>query len=300
LKVLVTGASGFVARHVAAYLGEHGHEPIPTDLFGTPNNGSVVDKAFVFDVLSRLDFEAVVHLAGIADIKKTIDDPHAAFEVNSFGTLNMLELARRKSVRRFVYASSANVYGAPRRNPVGENDPFDPRVPYDYSKVAGEAFAMSYHKSKSLPVAITRSWLLFGEFDSMSRAVPFFIRACLRGEPIKLFNSGRDTTAPSHALNYGRLVTRLLENDSSNGQAFNFGGERVITVRGLAELIRELTGSKSELQMLPPRSQAEAEPQVSYPSTEKIFNLLGYKYELSLEEGLRRTALWVQEGGKKA
>jgi nucleoside-diphosphate-sugar epimerase len=294
VKVLVTGASGFVAKHVMEYLSSHGHEPIPTDVVGGPNKGSVADKSFVFEVLSKLEFESVVHLAGIADLGKTSQDPHTAFEVNSYGTLNMLELATRKSVGRFVYASSANVYGAPKRNPVTEEAPFDPRVPYDYSKVAGEAFVMAYYKSKALPVAITRAWLLFGEYDAFNRAVPRFVRSCLEGETVKLFNSGRDTTAPCHALNYGRLVKLLLERPSAVGEAFNFGGERVVTIKELAELIRKLTGSKSELELLPPRSAAESEPQVSYPSTEKIKNMLGYSYEIDLETGLKRTADWVQ------
>jgi nucleoside-diphosphate-sugar epimerase len=276
------------------YLSSHGHEPIPTDVAGGPNQGSVADKSFVFDVLSGLDFESVVHLAGIADLKKTLENPHAAFEVNSYGTLNMLELASRKNVKRFVYASSANVYGVPKNNPVREDAPFNPRVPYDYSKVAGESFVMGYHRAKGLPVAITRSWLLFGEYDAMNRAVPRFIKSCLENEPVKLFNSGRDTTAPCYAINYGKLVKYLLEKPEAVGQAFNFGGERVMTIKELAELIKNLTSSKSELQMLPPRTEAESEPQVIYPSTGKMKERLGYNYEISLETGLNRTAEWVK------
>lgn len=294
MKVLVTGASGFVAGHVIAYLSGHGQEVIPTDVVGTSNSGSVADRSFVFDVLSKLDFEAVVHLAAIADLGKTLRDPYTAFEVNSYGTLNMLELASRKNVSRFVYASSANVYGAPRHNPVREDAPFDPRVPYDYSKVAGEAFVMGYSRSKGLPVAITRAWLLFGEHDMPNRAVPRFVKSCLENQPVKLFNSGRDTTAPSHADNYGKLVKLLLERQEAVGEAFNFGGERVVTIRELAELIKKLTGSSSQLEPLPPRSAAEAEPQVSYPSTEKIRKFLGYSYEVDLETGLRMTADWMK------
>ena len=294
MKVLVTGASGFVAKHVIRYLSAHGHEPIPTDVTGGPNAGSVTSKSFVVDELGRLEFEAVVHLAGIADLGKTIDNPYAAFEVNAYGTLNVLELALRKNVKRFVYASSANVYGPPKEVPVTEEARFNPRVPYDFSKVAGESFVMGYHRAKGLPVSITRSWLLFGEYDALNRAVPRFIRSCLRDEPVKLFNSGRDITAPSHAENYGRLVATLIQNDAAVGEAFNFGGERTVSIRELAETIKRLTGSKSELQMLPPRSPLEEEPLISYPSTEKVRGRLGYTYELSLEAGLSRTVDWLR------
>jgi nucleoside-diphosphate-sugar epimerase len=298
LRVLVTGSQGFVGRHVMSYLASHGFEPIGTDVSaGADVVGSIVDMSFVNDKLSRLDFEAIVHLAGIADIKKTIEDPYSCYQVNCFGTLNALELASKKGVRRFHYASSANVYGAPKANPVTEEHGIDPRVPYDYSKVVGENLAMSYFKTKGVPVAMTRAWLLFGEFDHPSRAVPFFIKKFLKNEPVGLFNSGKDVTAPSHTLNFAKLVAKILEKDAAVGQAFNFGGAETLSIKDLAEKVKRLTHSDSELQMLPPRSPAEAEPQVSYPSTDKMRSLLGYDYELSLEEGLMRTIDWTKKGG---
>jgi nucleoside-diphosphate-sugar epimerase len=296
LKVLVTGSQGFVGRHVMTYLAGHGFEPIGTDVSaGADVVGSMVDMSFVNDKLARLDFEAIVHLAGIADLKKTMEDPYSCFQVNCFGTLNALELAWKKGVKRFSYASSANVYGAPKKNPVTEDFPMDPRVPYDYSKVVGENLVMSYHKTKGVPVAITRAWLLFGEYDHPSRAVPFFIKKFLKDEPVGLFNSGRDVTAPSHTVNFAKLIAKILEKDAAVGQAFNFSGAETLSIRELAEKIKLLTDSKSELQMLPPRSPAEAEPQVIYPSTEKMRRLLGYEYELSLDDGLRRTIDWMRK-----
>lgn len=298
MKVLVTGSQGFVGKHVMTYLAGHGFEPIGVDVATGANiAGSIVDKSFVDGQLSRVDFEAIVHLAGIADLKKTIEDPYSCFQVNCFGTLNVLDLAAKKGVKRFLYASSANVYGAPKKNPVTEEHAMDPRVPYDYSKVIGENLAMSYHRTKGVPVSMTRAWLLFGEFDHPSRAVPFFIRTCLKNEPVRLFNSGRDVTAPSHTVNFARLVAKILERDAAVGQAFNFGGAETIPIRELAERVKHLTQSDSELQMLPPRSAAETEPQVSYPSTEKMKRLLGYEYELSLDDGLKRTIEWIRKVG---
>jgi dTDP-glucose 4,6-dehydratase len=295
MRVLVTGSQGFVGRHVMGYLATHGFEAIGTDVSpGADYIGSVADRSFVNETLSRVSFDAIVHLAGIADIKKTMEDPYSCFQVNSFGTLNVLEMAARKGVKRFHYASSANVYGVPLRNPVSEDYGMDPRVPYDYSKVVGENLVMSYHRTKGVPTAITRAWLLFGEFDHPSRAVPFFIRKCLKGEPVGLFNSGQDVTAPSHTVNFAKLIACILENDAAVGKAFNFGGPDMLSIRDLAEKIRRLTSSNSQLQMLPPRSPAESQPQVSYPSTARMKKLLNYQYELTLDEGLRRTIDWVR------
>ena len=115
-------------------------------------------------------------------------------------------------------------------------------------------------------------------------------------EPLTLYNGGRDTTAPSHAANYAKLVLTILQNDGSAGEAFNFGGEKAVKIRELAQMIKRLTNSSSELILAPPRSELEREPQVSYPSNRKVEKVLGYRHELSLEEGLKRTIEWVRGG----
>ena len=295
MKVLVTGASGMVGRNLLSYFKENGVETIPTDLSGWDVSGNLLDKDFVFSRLASLDFDAIIHMAAITEIKKTVEDPKLCFEVNCFGTLNMLELAHRKGVSRILCTSSANVYGAPKKNPVSEDTPFDPRVPYDYSKVICENMAMSFHRSKGLPVSLTRSWLLFGEYDQPSRATIRFIRACLKDEPLTLFNGGKDTTSPSHAVNFAKLALTILRSEKSDGRAYNFGGERPVTIHELAETVKKLTGSKSELILAPPRTALEAEPQISYPSLESIRSELSYVHELTLEQGLRRTIDWVKK-----
>ena len=295
MKVLVTGASGMLGRNLLGYFKEEGVDTIPTDLSGWDVSGDLRERDFVFKELASLDFDAIIHMAAITEIKKTVEDPRLCFEVNCFGTLNMLELAHRKQVSRIICTSSANVYGAPKVNPVTEDSPFDPRVPYDFSKVIVENLAMSFHKTKALPVSLTRSWLLFGEYDQPTRATIRFIRACLKDEPLTLFNGGRDTTSPSHAVNFAKLALTMLRTEKSVGRAYNFGGERPVTVRELAETIRSLTGSKSQLNLAPPRTALESDPQISYPSIERIRTELGYRHELTLEEGLKRTIEWVKK-----
>lgn len=295
MKVLVTGASGMVGRNLVAYMEQKGVKTIPTDLAGWEVSGNLLDRDFVFGTLASQDFDAIIHLAAITELKKTIEDPRLCFEVNCFGTLNMLELALKKKVSRIIFASSANVFGAPKTNPVTEESPFDPRVPYDYSKVICENMAMAFYKTKGLPVSVTRSWLLFGEYDQPSRATIRFIRACLKDEPLTLFNGGRDTTSPTHAANYAKLALSILMNEKAIGHAFNFGAGGAVTIRELAETVKRLTGSKSELILLPPRSELEKDPQISYPSIKKVQTMLGYSHELTLEQGLQRTIDWVKK-----
>jgi UDP-glucuronate decarboxylase len=297
LKVLVTGASGMVGRNLLAYFKDKGVDTIPTDLSGWDHSGDLLDRDFVFSKLGSLDFDAIIHMAAITEIKKTVEDPRLCFEVNCMGTANMLELAHRKKVTRILCTSSANVYGAPKVNPVTEDTPFDPRVPYDYSKVICENMALSFFKTKGVPVALTRSWLLFGEYDQPSRATLRFIRACLKDEPLTLFNAGKDTTSPSHAVNFAKLALAILSDDRAVGRVFNFGGERPVTIRELAETVKSLTRSNSQLNLAPPRTALEAEPQISYPSLDRVKAELGYKHELTLEQGLQRTIDWVKKQG---
>jgi nucleoside-diphosphate-sugar epimerase len=283
-----------VGRNLVKYFKEKGVDTIPTDVAGWEVSGNLLDKEFVFGKLASLDFDAIVHMAAITEIRKTVEDPKLCFEVNCFGSLNMLELAHQKKVRRILCTSSANVYGAPKKNPVTEDSPFDPRVPYDYSKVVLENIAMSFYKTKNLPVSLTRSWLLFGEYDQPTRATLRFIRACLKDEPLTLFNGGKDVTSPSHAVNFAKLALEVLRNDRAVGRSYNFGGERPVSIRELAEKVKELTGSKSKLTLAPPRTALEAEPQISYPSLDRVKSELGYQHELTLEEGLLRTIDWVK------
>lgn len=294
MRVLITGANGMVGRHLSSYLKEKGIEIITTDISGSDINGDISDRDFVFSKLGEKEFDSVVHLAAITEIRRTVEDPYLCFLVNTYGTLNMLELATRKDVNRFVYASSANVYGIPKENPVREEAPFAPRVPYDYSKVISENLVRSYMLSKGLRASITRSWLLFGEFDNQNRATVRFILSCLKNSRITLFNSGRDVTTPTHALNYANLVYLILKDEKAVGEAFNFGGEKVVSMMEYAEMIKKMTNSNAEIVLAPPRTELEKEPLISYPSTEKAKKKLGYKHILTLEEGLKRTIEWVK------
>jgi len=290
MKILITGSQGFIGRNLSNYLGEKGYEVIGVDIAeGADIRLDVSDYGACSEKLLSLDFDAVIHLAAIVSIPKSLEDPRRCFEVNSFGTLNMLEIAARKDVERFIYASSANVYGVPVELPVKETTPLNPRTPYDYSKVVSEKFIECYSKVKGVKAVIFRNWKLFGEYDVETTAIPRFIKACLRNEPLTLYNEGRDTTDPTYILNFCHAVELALKKDEAVGEVFNLGTGNEVSIRELAEKIRKLTGSSSELQLLPPRTEAEKEPMRSYPSIEKIRRILGYEPIVGLEEGLKKT-----------
>ena len=298
MRVLITGINGFVGKHLSEYLRNKGFEIIGLDITaGTDLQGDISDRNFVFNVLAKQNFDAVIHLAALADIKKTTEDPYSTYTVNCFGTLNLLEVASRKNVERFLYASSANVYGVPADRPATEATPFNPRLPYDYSKVVSETLVRSYSIHKKLKISITRSWLLFGEWEPQTRAVPRFVRACLAGQKIPLYNSGQDVTDPTYARNYGRVAELILTKEGAVGESFNVGSGSKMSIREMAERIKKITNSTSELELLPPRTEFEKDPQISYPSIEKLRKILGFEPIVGFEEGVARVVSWIKQSG---
>ncbi len=296
MRVLLTGSCGFLGRHVSEYLRGKGFDVTGLDLTdGAEVKADVTDYESISKALQERGFDAIVHLAALTDIRYTTENPYPTYRVNCFGTLNMLEFAVRKGTERFLYASSANVYGAPSELPVREATPFNPRLPYDYSKVISEKLVESYSIHKKLKTTITRSWLLFGEGEGRNRAIPRFIRACLSDQKIPLFNAGRDVTDPSHAMNYARAVELILTKEEAAGQQFNFGSGRMMSIREVAEVVKKVTSSHSELELLPPRTEFEKEPQVSYPSIDNLRKKLGYEPVVSFEEGIRRSVEWIKK-----
>jgi UDP-glucose 4-epimerase len=298
MRVLITGINGFVGSHISKYLKRKNFEIIGLDITpGSDLKGDISNSDFVLNELGKEDFDAVVHLAALADIKKTTSDPYSTYKVNDYGTLNLLELASRKNVNRFLYASSANVYGVPVEQPATEMTPFNPRLPYDYSKVVAEMLVRSYMIHKALKVSITRSWLLFGEGEPKTRAVPRFVRACLANVKIPLFNGGQDVTDPTYAENYGRVTELILTDEKAVGEAFNVGSGNKMSIKEIAERIKKVTNSSSELELLPPRTEFEKDPQVSYPSIDKLKRLLGYEPIVSFDEGIARVVNWIKQNG---
>ncbi len=298
MRVLITGINGFVGKHLSNYLRSKGFDILGLDITkGSELKGDITNKEFVFGELAKEDFDSVIHLAALADIKKTTEDPYNAYSVNCFGTLNLLELASKKNVERFLYASSANVYGVPADRPATEATPFNPRLPYDYSKVISETLVRSYWIHKKLKISITRSWLLFGEWEPQTRAFPRFVRACLANQKIPLYNSGQDVTDPTYAGNYGRVAELILTKDAAIGEAFNVGSGNKMSVMEMAERIKKVTNSSSELELLPPRTEFEKDPQISYPSIEKLRRRLGFEPTVSFDAGVLRIVDWIKKSG---
>jgi len=287
--ILVTGSEGFIGRSLSEYLSNRGHAVLRLDVSsGADLTADVTDFGGLSSALERYKVGSIVHLAAVSNPPSCSSDPLRCLQTNVMGTLNMLEIARRIGVEKFVFLSSANVYGPRPPLPVTEEAPLAPRTLYDYSKVLSEMIVRAYHTLYGLPIVVLRSWKVFGEYDSPNSAISRFIDACLVGREIHLYNGGRDVTDPYHVVNLCHAIELALKSEKAVGEIFNIGGGSRVSIRELAEIIRELTSSQSLLVELPPRSAEEAEPMVSYPSIEKAAQVLGYRPIVGLREGLER------------
>jgi nucleoside-diphosphate-sugar epimerase len=288
-QVLITGSQGFIGRSLREYLVREGYSVLGLDVCeGAEIKANILSLDELLSSLRDYRPSHIVHLAAISNPPACRSDPHNCLNTNVLGTVNMLEVARRLGVDRFVYLSSANVYGPHPPLPVVEETPLQPRTVYDYSKVMAEKCVEAYSRVYGVPAVIFRSWKVFGEYDSPQSAISRFIDACLRGGEITLYNGGRDVTDPYHVDNLCHAIELALRSEKAVGEVFNVGTGNAVSIRELAELIKRLTSSNAALKDAPPRSAEESEPMISYPSIEKIVRLLGYRPIVSLEEGLKR------------
>jgi dTDP-glucose 4,6-dehydratase len=300
-RVLVTGGSGFVGSHLVDALLDRGAEVVAVDNLVTGSTDNLAHLAgeprFTFveaDVSEALPvdgrFDAVLHFASPAS---PVDFPRIPVEimrVNSLGTQRCLDLARAHGAR-FLLASTSEVYGDPEVHPQPESyfgnvNPIGPRAVYDEAKRYGEALTTAYRRYHGVDTAIVRIFNTYGPRmrPDDGRAIPNFIRQALRGEEITLYGDGSQTRSICYVSDLVEGVLLLL--DSGEAGPMNCGTEHEMTMRELAETIRDLCGSTSDVVCRP---LPENDPLLRRPDLTRIRETLGYDPAVSPVDGLTRT-----------
>jgi CDP-glucose 4,6-dehydratase len=259
-------------------------------------NGDLRDGELLSKEIGGGDYDAVFHLAAVTIVGEAIGAPVATFEVNVQGTWNLLEACREGGVAAVVVASSDKAYGAHETLPYREDFALQPSHPYEASKAAADVISRSYWPAYGLPVAVTRFANLYGGGDmNFSRLIPETATAVLDGRPPVIRSDGspiRDFLyIEDCAAAYLAIAASLHEGDAARGQAFNAGGGRPFSVREVVELICELGPTDVE-----PDFQGEGNPEgeidKQYVDPAKIEEVVGWKPQIDLREGLRRTIEW--------
>lgn len=252
MRGVVTGGSGFLGSHVADGFAAAGHEVTVFDQAPTGRHRSVVgdllDPKALTDALKGREF--VCHLGAIGDVYLAGERPALASSVNVTGTANVCDAAIAAGVGRVVIASTWEVYGTPRYQPIDEAHPCEPDHPYNITKLAGERLALSYAHLRSLPVLALRLGTAYGTRMRANSVFQIFIRKALAGEPITIQGSGQQGRQFTHASDVaGAFVAALTR--GTIGQAYNIVGDRLVTIRELAEIVTRLV--PTELTYGPPR-----------------------------------------------
>jgi dTDP-glucose 4,6-dehydratase len=301
LRIVVSGAAGFIGSHMCDRLLAEGCEVVALDnlLTGSRHNLAHLsdESRFRFvnqDITRPLRVEGtvdyVVNMASPASPKDYLEHPIETLDVGSLGSRNMLELALAKGAR-YLVTSTSECYGDPLVHPQSESywgnvNPVGPRSCYDESKRFAEALAMAYHRKHGLRTGIARIFNTYGPRMKLDdgRVVPAFLDQALRGLPITVSGDGSQTRSFCYVADLVDGLYRLLL--SSETYPVNLGNPLEMTILEFAEHIRALTGSRSEIvfQALP-----EDDPKKRRPDIARARQALGWEPRVTLDEGLRPT-----------
>ena len=307
MRILVTGAAGFLGSHLCRRLLAEGHEVIGMDNFvtGRPANLATLfengDFHFVHHDVTNFVYvegplDAVMHFASPASPIDYLELPIQTLKVGSLGTHKTLGLAKAKSARYFL-ASTSEVYGDPLVNPQPESywgnvNPVGPRGVYDEAKRFAEALTMAYHRIHGLDVRIVRIFNTYGPamrpYDG--RVVSTFIRQALAGEPLTVYGDGSQTRSFCYVDDEIDGVYRLLM--SNYVGPMNIGNPDEMTVMQLARLVVELTGASSGIET---RALPQDDPKVRRPLIDRAREVLGWEPRTSLADGLASTIEYFRQ-----
>ena len=312
-RVLVTGGAGFIGSELVQQLARLGADVTIVDNLANGKRENVDDVLGTCVRLERCDIrelermndllagvDVLFHLACLG-VRHSIHSPRENHEVYATATLDLLQLAHRRGVGRFVHVSSSEVYGTARWTPMDEDYPPSPATIYGASKLAGECYARAYHRTYGLATVVVRPFNAYGprchhEGDS-GEVIPKFLLRALAGRPMVIFGDGTQTRDFTFVSDTARGILAAGISESTVGETINLGQGSEITVNDLARLVAEVAGVPD----------APVEHIASRPGdvlrlradTTKAETMLGFRPEVTLREGLERLKAWYLAQGTR-
>ena len=306
LKIVVTGGAGFIGSHLCARLLQEGHSVLCVDtmLTGSQKNIAALHNhpqfTFLhFDVTQPFPFpfeaDAIFHLASPASPVGYMEHPIETILVNSQGTYQMLEQARRLNAL-FLMTSTSEVYGDPLVHPQPEDywgnvNPVGPRACYDESKRLGETLTMEYYRQYQTNIRIVRIFNTYGPNSQLNdgRMIPNFITQALQNKPLTIYGDGSITRSICYVSDLVEGLLLAMFRPYTTGEVFNLGSTEEHTVLEFAHTIIRLCNASSSIIFEPSRID---DPERRRPDIAKAQHVLGWQPEVCMEEGLRRTIEW--------
>jgi UDP-glucose 4-epimerase len=296
MKVLITGGAGFVGTNLSIKLSEIGHEVKIFDDLSTglmqniPKDTQFIEASILdIDKLQSVakGIEVIVHLGARGSVPRSIKDPVATHNVNSTGTLNVLEAARNNG-SHYIFSSSSSVYGSNVILPKNEDMVLRPITPYAASKMSGEALSLAYSKSYALPISTFRFFNIFGPWQrpdhEYAAVLPKWISKCLSGDEIEIFGDGEQTRDFTYVGTVVQIITSSILNKVLHPEPVNLAYGNKISLNQVVELLRK-NFPDLKVKYLPPRQgdvlHSENDPKLLktlYP------DISAHEFENSLQE----------------
>jgi UDP-glucuronate 4-epimerase len=316
-RFLVTGGAGFIGSHlvdrllaqnaarvvvvdnfdefydpqikranISSHIGHRSYRLVEADI----RNYKSLKELFSDEV-----FDAIIHLAAKAGVRPSVADPLGYNDVNVTGTMNLLDLAQRNGINKFVFASSSSVYGPTAVTPFKEDAPMSPISPYAATKSAGELISHTYSHLYDMQVVCLRFFTVYGARQRPDLAIHKFARLIASNSPIPVYGDGTAERDFTYIDDIMQGVLASIEYDKSSFEIINLGESSTITVTRLIELLEDALGRKANIDRQPPQP---GDMPRTHADISKAQELLGYKPTTPIETGIRKFAEWFNRGGK--
>ena len=284
MRILITGDTGFIGKNLSRFLKDL---DVKIKSFSRSSRKDILDLEKVFQ--DTKDVDLVYHLAAYANPAESLRYPIEAFQVNVMGTLNILEACRKHGFS-LIYVSTCEIYGDS-QEPIKEDHPIRPPNPYAASKAAADRACYCYHKAYGIDVKILRLFNPYGPYQQLTKIIPVFYSQAIRNMPITVYGDGTDTRDYTYIEDVIRAL--WLARNLKGGEVVNVCTGIATTSLQVAKLIIELTDSQSEIRFVDyPKLFGGIRKQVGCP--DKIKQILGWKPEYTLKQGLIKTIEWLQ------
>ncbi len=314
-KVLVTGGAGFIGSHLVEALVKAGCEVTVLDDFNDfydpaikrghlkavsdqiqLQEGDIRDRSLLEKIFKKAQFEAVFHLAARAGVRPSIDDPRLYVSTNVDGTLNLLECCRMYGVKNFIFASSSSIYGVNKKVPFAEEDRIERTIsPYAATKIMGEQLCSNYANLYGIRCVCLRFFTVFGPRQRPDLAIAKFSKMISSGKKIPQYGDGRTGRDYTYVKDIISGVMAAACWTGSDFEIFNLGGSETHSLVRLIEVIEAAVGRKALIDVLP---EQPGDVPLTYADVRKAEELLDYRIETSLEEGVLKYVEWLRSEGQ--
>ena len=315
--IIVTGCAGFIGSHLSEKLLGIGHQVIGIDNFDPFYDRKIKERnmlgfinhpRFRFLEVDLADFkplsngleqdkvDLIVHLAGKAGVRPSIEDPQGYIRANILATQNILNVMKNKGIKKMAFASSSSVYGNTKETPFHEGqDVSNPISPYAFTKKACELLNYTYHSLYEMDIVNLRFFTVFGPRQRPDLAIHKFTRLILNGEEIPMFGDGstsRDYTYYEDTVSGIQGAIDYLQENNKVYEIVNLGNNQPVKLTEMIAAIEKATGTKAKIKQL---AMQPGDVDITFANIEKAKKLLGYNPQYSFEEGVKNFVDWYRE-----